>query len=301
MPTLVEVKRSSDTRIRREVVGQLIDYAANAVVYWPIETLRASFGSRLDREGRDVEAELAAVLGPDADFDAYWEQAAANLKAGRIRLVFVADGIPRELRRVVEFLNEQMAAEVIAIEVKQYVGPEKLRTLVPRVIGQTAAAETRKGSREKRQWDEASFLRELESKRGPAEARAARALIEWARGQLPRFTGGTGRFTGYFTPELDHAGRNYFPLVLGTDGTAWIQFQHLMRRPPFDDVELRREFLRRLNEIRDVSIAEDAVTRRPKIPLALLAADQEALDSLKGVLDWFCETVRSDRGDHPDR
>jgi hypothetical protein len=33
VPTLVEVKRSSDTRIRREVVGQLIDYAANAVVY----------------------------------------------------------------------------------------------------------------------------------------------------------------------------------------------------------------------------------------------------------------------------
>jgi hypothetical protein len=34
VPTLVEVKRSSDTRIRREVVGQMIDYAANAVVYY---------------------------------------------------------------------------------------------------------------------------------------------------------------------------------------------------------------------------------------------------------------------------
>ncbi|HEY3545489.1 MAG TPA: hypothetical protein VGK17_05290, partial [Propionicimonas sp.] len=29
IPTLVEVKRSSDTRIRREVVGQMLDYAAN--------------------------------------------------------------------------------------------------------------------------------------------------------------------------------------------------------------------------------------------------------------------------------
>jgi hypothetical protein len=41
IPTLVEVKRSSDTRIRREVIGQMLDYAANAVVYWPIDTLRA--------------------------------------------------------------------------------------------------------------------------------------------------------------------------------------------------------------------------------------------------------------------
>jgi hypothetical protein len=34
IPTLVEVKRHSDTRIRREVVGQMLDYASNAVVYW---------------------------------------------------------------------------------------------------------------------------------------------------------------------------------------------------------------------------------------------------------------------------
>lgn len=30
IPTLVEVKRSSDTRTRREVVGQMLDYAASA-------------------------------------------------------------------------------------------------------------------------------------------------------------------------------------------------------------------------------------------------------------------------------
>src|SRR5207248_11699537 len=37
IPTLIEVKRSSDTRIRREVVGQMLEYAANAVVYWDVE------------------------------------------------------------------------------------------------------------------------------------------------------------------------------------------------------------------------------------------------------------------------
>lgn len=39
IPTLIEVKRSSDTRIRREVVGQILDYAANAVMYWPVDHL----------------------------------------------------------------------------------------------------------------------------------------------------------------------------------------------------------------------------------------------------------------------
>jgi len=291
VPTLVEVKRSSDTRIRREVIGQMLDYAANAVVYWPIETLRTVYERRCEREGRDPDTELAAVLEIGGDAETFWGQAGANLKAGRIRLVFVADEIPRELRRVVEFLNEQMTAEVIAIEVKQYVG-DGMRTLVPRVIGQTAAAETRKARGEHRQWDEASFFAELEAKHGPAEAAVARELLEWARVQLPRFTWGKGKVDGSFIPVLDYEGRAYYPLGVYTDGRLEIQFQWLTA-PPFDDLELRREFLGRLNEIPGVSFPEDAITRRPRIKLSLLAADPAALESLKAALDWFCETVRT--------
>jgi hypothetical protein len=46
IPTLVEVKRSSDTRLRRAVVGQLLDYAANAVKHWPAAQIRALFEER---------------------------------------------------------------------------------------------------------------------------------------------------------------------------------------------------------------------------------------------------------------
>lgn len=68
-----------------------------------------------------------------------------NLRAGRIRMVFVADVIYPELKRIVEFLNAQMSpAEVIALEIKHYTG-QGPRTLVPRLIGRTAEAERRKG------------------------------------------------------------------------------------------------------------------------------------------------------------
>jgi hypothetical protein len=49
IPTLIEVKRSSDTRIRREVVGQMLDYAANAVVYWPVEAIRAQYEGNCEK------------------------------------------------------------------------------------------------------------------------------------------------------------------------------------------------------------------------------------------------------------
>ncbi|HEX8903569.1 MAG TPA: hypothetical protein VF771_01865 [Longimicrobiaceae bacterium] len=53
VPTLVEVKRSTDTRIRREVVGQMLDYAANAVVYWPVEHLIEEFRTQCTARGAD--------------------------------------------------------------------------------------------------------------------------------------------------------------------------------------------------------------------------------------------------------
>src|SRR5919106_1595667 len=144
VPTLVEVKRSSDTRIRREIVGQMLDYAANAVAYWPAEEIRRRFFARCEAQGLDPVDELSALLKDEDDVDAFWNKVKTNLHARRIRMLFVADVIPPELRRIVEFLNEQMdPAEVLALEIRRY-GKGELRTLVPRIIGQTAEAEGKK-------------------------------------------------------------------------------------------------------------------------------------------------------------
>jgi hypothetical protein len=51
IPTLIEVKRSPDTRIRREVIGQIFDYAANAISYWPIDRISSAFKVRCEEKG----------------------------------------------------------------------------------------------------------------------------------------------------------------------------------------------------------------------------------------------------------
>lgn len=169
VPTLVEVKRGTDTRIRREVVGQMLDYAANAVLHWPAEELRARFTNRCEKDGKNAVEVLLEQLGADQDFDAFWGKVKANLAAGRIRMLFIADRIPPELRKVVEFLNVQMRpAEVLAVELRQYQG-QGLRTLVPIVLGQTQEAIDLKSgaasAKPRRRWDEAQF-----SKRSPLGA-----------------------------------------------------------------------------------------------------------------------------------
>lgn len=40
IPTFVECKRAVDTRARREVVAQMLDYAANGIEYWTLDRLR---------------------------------------------------------------------------------------------------------------------------------------------------------------------------------------------------------------------------------------------------------------------
>jgi hypothetical protein len=172
MPTLVEVKRSSDTRIRREVVGQMLDYAANAVVHWSIDQITNAYRNQCDSDGTDPDQQLAKFLGDDRDPDEFWLAVKTNLQAGKVRMLFVADAIPSELKRIVEFLNVQMdPAEVLAVEVKQYVGTG-LKTLVPRVIGQTAEAEIRKGSGRRKSPRTEEELQQIADERGVGEAYA---------------------------------------------------------------------------------------------------------------------------------
>ena len=143
-PTLVEVKRGANTEVRRRVVGQMLDYAAHAPQV-SADELRQRFEARPDAEER-----LAHLLGDEEpDADEFWQDVARNLDAKRLRLLFVADSIPDELRQVVEFLNEQMPnVEVLAVEIKQFrgEGESTTKTFVPRVIGRLAASPGRSTS-----------------------------------------------------------------------------------------------------------------------------------------------------------
>ena len=121
VPTLAEVKRGTNTSLRRGAVAQILDYAANAVLYWSAETLRARFVATWEERGRDPDTVLGEFLAGAEELDVFWRRADANLQAGRIRLVFAADEVPVELQRIVEFLRRQMqAASVFAVEVKRF-------------------------------------------------------------------------------------------------------------------------------------------------------------------------------------
>jgi hypothetical protein len=183
VPVLVEVKQASDTRARREVVAQMLDYAANGVAYWPIERIIAGYRDTAAELGRDPDAELSAFLD-GGEAESFWRQVDSNLRSGRIRMLFVADRIPKELKRIVEFMNEQMRpAEVLAIELDHFLGANGMRTLVPRLVGATARAQTAKSVEAPAALvTEQEWLASLGERRGENALKGAERVITWFRG-----------------------------------------------------------------------------------------------------------------------
>ena len=288
VPTLVEVKRSSDTRIRREVVGQMLDYAANALVHWPPDQLQQFHESQCSARGIEAAEHLRLALGEAIDPADFWERAKTNLTAGRVRLVFVADEIPPELRRIVEFLNGQMnPAEVLAVEVKQYVG-NGVRTLVPIVVGQTATAEQRKSTARPRGelWNEPRFMAALEENAGRSAVTVASAILRWSEQNSSRVTWGSGLQDGSFVPVLTYRGVHHAMFAVYTYGKVEIYFQYYREKPPFSDEALRRELLDRLNAIPGVSLRADSLSGRPSISLSTLV-DAAALRGFFSALGWY--------------
>ena len=295
VPTLVEVKRASDTRLRREVVGQMLDYAANGVQHWPAELIRAEVEARCARDGLAIGDVLATLTGAPVEEDSYWARVAEHLRAGRVRMLFVADHIPPELRRVVEFLNQQMQpAEVLAVELRQYQG-EGLRTLVPLVIGQTQDAARKKGgtsARSKRSWDEASFLADFTARNGAEVTARAEPLRRWMMRAGDRVFFGDGQ-VATFGPVFARAGKTLYPISLSADGRLSVQFQFLLGKPVFGEETMRRGLLERLNAL-GFALPEAVLSKRPSVGPEVWSGRVEALLE---VMDWFVLQLEQGEGE----
>lgn len=294
IPTIVEVKRSSDTRIRREVIGQMLEYAANAVSYWRLDDLRARVEAAATSKGQNPESLLLDLIGDDGDPAEFWEQVKTNLAASKLRLVFVADAIPPELRRLVEFLNEQMQnTEVLAVEVKQYVDAKgQHQTLVPRLVGQTEKARQAKTWTTKkppgRHWDRDALLSTLAERQGPDAVAIAQRIFAWSdeRHLVNKYGIGQKNASVAF---LAHA-NGVSPFLLYAAGGIEIFFQALHRRPPFDQAEMRSALQRRLNTIPGIAIPDDRLTLRPGFDLSTLA-DTSSLSSFLEAMDWALDEL----------
>jgi len=268
----------------------MLDYAANAVLYWPVETIRQRFEETCREQGSEPDLLVAEFIAGNAGAIAdFWNVVETNLRAGKIRLVFAADEIPPELRRVVEFLNEQMnPAEVLAIEIRQYVGKD-VRTLVPTVIGSSKRTTIVNGSPAK--WDRESFVAALLERKDNEAVEIANRILDWAAQHLPLTWWGEGRRDGSCFLGLRHKGRDYYPFAIWTYGRVQLQLPPLRQRSvPTETLE---ELIARINLIPGIGISPDSLARYPAFDIGLLREAQTLMKFLS-AFEWFIAQIKND-------
>ena len=103
------------------MIGQIIEYAANASAAWGGGQLRDFAHNYWTSIGRDFEEVWQTTLSLDIEIEEFWTQVETNLEQGKIRLIIAGDEIRPEVRRMIEYLNYEMDnVEVLGLELKCY-------------------------------------------------------------------------------------------------------------------------------------------------------------------------------------
>lgn len=282
--TLVETKLLQNPESRRDVVGQIIEYAANAKSEWASGKARQYASEFWSKRGKDLDEVLQDVF-PELDLVRFWDEVESNLEESRLRLIIAADSIRPEVRRMIEYLNTEMEnAEVLGLELRVYGEEDGLVILAPRIVGQTQAiVDRRKGSSNAIIWNE-SKLRESFGQIDEESANRLIQLLDWSvqndcflesRAQLPSF--GLAGKTGERIIGVPSTGKLYLFFELGkySGGSA--------ERDQFVNA------LKRLDLI-SPQIVPSEVTSGRNFSRSLSEMTEETFEGMLGILQSYCQT-----------
>lgn len=142
---IVECKLWRNPQARREVVGQILDYARE-LSRFSFDDLQRQISIATGRRG-NVLYELAREAGSTLQEAEFVDRVSRDLAAGRFLLLVVGDGITEGTQRIGEYLRAQpgLAFEFGLVEIAEYQvsanDGSMRRILQPRVLARTAVIE----------------------------------------------------------------------------------------------------------------------------------------------------------------
>lgn len=215
IPVIVEVKRSSDTRIKREVVAQMLDYACRSDS-WDVNLLREKF----------CQKNFDAPEGMKTD--EFWGKVSDNLHQHHLRLAFVADVIPDTLKVLIQFMDTTMKdIEVYGVELRPYRDSDSGHLLLASsFVGNPVPSESKASAsrvQEKRIWSHDSFIDRVREVDGAEVADLSEDIIRFCERESLTSYFGTGAKLASYMPKNKN-GATVFTLAQDKDSHFYFYF-----------------------------------------------------------------------------
>lgn len=136
---VLECKLWRNPQARREVVGQILDYAKE-IAAWDYADLQREISIARGEQGTNALFALVSRRYPDTDETAFVDAVTRNLTRGRLMLLLAGDGIHESTERIVEYVGRYAGLHLTfgLVEVAGYEMPDGRLLVQPRVLARTA-------------------------------------------------------------------------------------------------------------------------------------------------------------------
>ena len=152
-----------------------------------------------------------------------------------------------------------------------------------------AAQQSKVANKNSHQWNEETFFERLNE----SEAQVAQGVLAWSQQSASSVFWGKGS-TGSFIPLFLSKNKKHYLLTVLTSGIIEINFQWMLNRHPFQEMEKKRELQEKLNSISGVIIPDDALARRPTIKLSVLTQGDN-MSKFLSICDWYVQQIKAEQ------
>ena len=135
--TLAEFKLWRNPQARREVIGQILDYAKE-IASWSYEDLQREVSRALKRPG-NVLFDLVRATDPDVEEGVFVDNVTRHLRRGEFLLLIIGDGIREGVENIVDFVQQHSGLHfnLALVEAALYRDKDDHVIVQPRVLCRT--------------------------------------------------------------------------------------------------------------------------------------------------------------------
>lgn len=274
---IIECKLANNPGIKREVIGQILEYGS---YLW-----KMSYDELDDKIYETRRKHLADLVSESVKDDSDWNEeqfrngVKNSLETGEFSLVIVVDKINEELRKIIEFLNNcgEPKFSFNALEMQRFQAGSA-EVLVPQLHGSSSQILRKPSTR----WTEPKFFQELQKNCSPDVVSIVKNIYDWSNNiETARVEFGMGSRYGTF---------NFYPtqnvnlaFTAITDGKLYISYN--FEKDIANDF---RNLLKNIPQFKHLNHTKQGIT--VKIADAFLG-QPEAFEMFKRAVEKLVETL----------